>query len=243
MEVHEWTITSPLLITLLHELFPNDFIEVSTIAEVSTPTDAQRWKDLGAGGVNVSTNINRCFPLLHDINRVLKASVLANEACLYRCPYRRDCYNLSSHDSWRGRKFFDWYPFRWCNEQRIRNPEEWLKSRMVMPQWMRIYQKRAGIEWFKIAYRTHPESVAVPILEAYMSQNFTGNYCAMWPTIARLGDTSEPTKTTYISAKALDDTGFLDWWDSEEDECSGTRCGLECVYCHTAYDKAKEAGQ
>ncbi|GAI28131.1 unnamed protein product, partial [marine sediment metagenome] len=58
MGVHEWIITSPLLMHLMRNLFPSDLLEVSTIAEVATAQEAERWVDLGADGVNIATSIN-----------------------------------------------------------------------------------------------------------------------------------------------------------------------------------------
>ncbi len=115
--VNEWVIASPLLMELMRKEFPNSFLEVSTIAEVSTIEDVDRWKSLGANGINISTSINRDFVAMKRIAAAdLEMSILANEACLFRCPWRRDCYNLSSHNSLRGGKFFDHYPFRQCKQ-------------------------------------------------------------------------------------------------------------------------------
>jgi len=238
--IEEWTVTSPLLIEVLRNMFPDDFIEVSTIAEVSTAEEAKRWRAIGADGVNVSTSINRDFKRLRDINdiMVLNASVLCNEACLFRCPWRRECYNLSSHDSKRAEVLFSFYPFRECNEVRLAYPEEWLKSRLVLPQWIPIYEERTGIKWFKVAYRTHPEEVAIPLLEAYMDLYFGGNLCALWPTISNLGNTPEPRDTTSISCRKLDEYGFLDKWQSGDD-CYKMVCGVDCPYCHNIYEKCK----
>ncbi|GAH09131.1 unnamed protein product, partial [marine sediment metagenome] len=57
MGIHEWTVTSALLVQVLREMLPDDFIEVSTIAEVSTAEEARWWKRIGADGVNLSTSI------------------------------------------------------------------------------------------------------------------------------------------------------------------------------------------
>ena len=85
--VHEWTITSPLLLELMKEMFPYDFYEVSTIVEISTPEDALRWKALGADGANLSTSINRDFITINEMQRSgLVLSILANEDCLFKCP-------------------------------------------------------------------------------------------------------------------------------------------------------------
>ena len=238
--VREWTITSPLLVELVRELLPNDFIEVSTIAEVATPKDAIRWQCIGANGINLSTNINRDFDLIRTIvDTGTDVSLLANEACLYNCAWRRDCYNLSSHDSWRGVNFFKFYPFERCNELRMVNPAEWLISRMILPQWMKKYQLLTGVDWFKVTCRTHPKEVALPIIRAYMEQNYTGNLLNLWPTIAALGGTREPQKETYISCEDLVRNNFLDRFIESGHLCSTIKCDVECVHCHNAYRDSK----
>jgi hypothetical protein len=239
--VDEWTITSPLLMMRLKELFPNDFLEVSTIAEVSTPTDAARWLKIGANGVNLGTNINRDFNVIKEIvDTCIEVSILANEACLYRCPFRRECYNLSSHDSLRGEDLFNFYPFRFCNEMRMNDTAEWLRARIVLPQWMKIYQKETAVNWFKIAYRTHPYETAIPILESYMNQYHGGNYLDLWPTISHLGNTEEPKGKQYLSCQRLDEIGFLQSFMKEKTSCNKVLCGEDCVYCDTVVDRLME---
>jgi hypothetical protein len=238
--VREWTVTSPLLVELLVDMFPDDFIEISTITEVSTPEDAERWMRLGADGVNISTSINRDFEAIRRIiTSGIKTSILANEACLFRCPWRRECYNLSSHDSLRSEELFGFYPFRRCNEVRLEHPEEWISSRMVLPQWMKTYQEKLpGLDWFKVAFRTHPKEVALPILRAYMEQKFYGNYCDLWPTIAHLGNTPEPREMTYISTSRLDSLGVLSHFIAIGDKCGSRVCGVDCNYCKLIYVKS-----
>ena len=235
--VDEWTVTSPLLIELLSDMFPDDFIEVSTIAEVSTPEDTRRWRELGAHGVNLSTSINRDFPALENAvdEGLLEVSLLANEACLFRCPWRRECYNLSSHNSDRSEELFGYYPFRRCTEKRLENPVEWLKARLILPQWLGDYQKAVHVNWFKIAYRTHPIETALPMLRAYMEQEFNGNLLDLWPTITHLGRTQEPRDVTFISVEKLDRYGFLDHFLGHGDVCSSIGCD-KCRYCDTLYD-------
>ncbi len=238
--IHQWTITSPLLVELVRNLFPNDFIEVSTIAEISTIEDIKRWEALGASGVNVSTSINRDFTALERLVPVgLPITLLANEACLHNCPWRRECYNLSSHDSLRSEQLFGFYPFRRCQNARLENPVEWLKARLILPQWMQFYKDRTRIMNFKIAYRTHPIEVALPMLRSYMEQQFTGNLLDMWPTISHLGSTVEPKDITNISCKRLDELGFIEHFALPRAPCSQHECGVTCKYCESIYSQSK----
>lgn len=238
--VDEWIVTSAMLLMQLRDMFPDDFLEVSTIAEVSTPYDAVRWMGIGADGVNISTNINRDFDAIKGIiSTGIEVSILANEACLYRCPYRRDCYNFSSHDSERSEELFDYYPFRHCNLIRMGDLVEWIKARLVLPQWMAKYQSMLKVDWFKIAYRTHPYAVAVPILEMYMNQLHEGNLLDLWPTIRHLGDTKEPQDTQYISCRKLDEADFFTQMVVHGGDCSNLQCGVDCAICDTVLGKVK----
>jgi hypothetical protein len=241
--IDEWTITSPLLMQELREMFPDDFLEVSTIAEVDSPTTAQYWYDIGARGVNLSTNINRNFGAIREIVQVgLEVSILANEACLFHCPFRRDCYNLSSHNSLRGDELFGFYPFGYCNNMRMEDLSLWIKSRMVLPQWMTKYQEY-GVNWFKIAYRTHPYETAIPILELYMNKYHGGNYLDLWPTISHLGGTEEPKDMQFISCEGLDDLKFFDRFLYHQSlDCSTENCGQTCVFCDNVLQRLTEKG-
>lgn len=236
MGVHEWTVTSPLMCELLQGNFPKDFIEVSTIAEVATPEEWERWWYLGAQGVCLSTSINRDFEVLGSMGEG-RMSILANEACLYRCPWRRECYNLSSHNSLRSNELFSRYPFSRCQGIRYSFPEEWVIARMVLPQWMKKYQEVTGISNFKVAFRTHPYEVAVPILEAYMSQDYRGNLVSLWPTVAPFAGMDEPKDV--ISCARLDEDKFLDYFIEHGHECKDKVCGIDCIHCKEAYNYAK----
>ncbi len=229
-----WTVTSPLLVELLRELFPADFIEVSTIAEVSTLNQAAEWKKLGANGVNLSIMVNRNIKLLKEISIIpaFVVSLLANEACLYDCPWRRECYNLSSHNSKRDEQLFCHYPFNRCNTRRLKEPWMWLTSKMILPQWLSTYENLTDIRWFKITGRTHPYEVIVPIVEAYMNKMFTGNLLDLWPSISNLGNTVEPASKTFIDCAKLG-TDFLD--KVFKANCGTRICGVTCHICEKTY--------
>ena len=104
---------------------------------------------------------------------------------------------------------------------------------------MKVYQTQTEVDWFKIAYRTHPYEVAVPMLEAYMNQNFRGNLCDLWPTISHLGNTPEPREVTCISCEKLDEEAALARFIRRGRDCDSYLCGDTCNYCYELYEKAK----
>ena len=249
--ISEWTVTSPLLCIELSKMYPKDFIEVSTIDELSTPTELLRWMNIGANGACLSTSVNRDRKLLESIastvnaNPDFKISLLANEACLYRCPFRRECYNLSSHDSFRGPRYFDNYPFKYCNQSRMEDPAEWVRSRLIAPQWMDYYRELFDIENFKIAFRTHPIDVALPILKLYMKKSHKGNLLDLWPTIRHLGNTEEPADSTFISLEELDNDEFIEnilgiSKGISNLDCKYEACGASCSFCNVEYEACKK---
>jgi len=243
--IHEYTVASPLLATLLNSILPSPadrFIEISTIAEVSSVAELDRWLDLGVNGVNVSIMINRDLTTLYDIFKYsnrhnIEVTLLANEACLWKCPYRRECYNLSSHNSDIGP--FRNYPFNRCNVERIVNPSEWIKARMILPQWMKRYESDIGIHNFKVTGRTSSMDIIIPILVAYMEGDYKGNLLDLWPTIAPIADTIEPKDSAFISCKALDEMYLYEHFISSGYLCASKDCEV-CGYCEAVYNAASQ---
>ena len=116
---------------------------------------------------------------------------------------------------------------------------EWIKARVLLPQWLKTYQSISKVNWFKIAFRTHPYETAIPILELYMNQYHGGNYLDLWPTIKRLGDTDEPADVQYISCEKLDELGFLEHFIKEGERCNHRECGVTCFYCDEVIKKVE----
>jgi len=227
--ITQWTITSPLLVELVRDLLPDDYIEVSTIAEIKSYDEFTRWGHIGASGVCVSTTINRDWTALREFKQAgigSKVSILANEACLYQCPWRRECYNLSSHDSERSDKLFRMYPFSRCQWTRRIDPVEWIKAKIVPPQCMKLYAE-LDITNFKISFRTAKPEIARPILATYMEQDFHGNLIDLWPPITHLADVDIP-KSANLPVDYMADKYHL----FTTRQCNKVRCGVDCKLCY-----------
>lgn len=245
MDVHQYTITSPLLMELVKEVYRTGvYLEVSTICEVDSVEKLERWRKIGATGLCLKLDANRDPQILSSLAAYCRTNdmgldLLANEFCLFGCPWRAECYNLSSHDSKRGP--FEYYPFRRCQQVRLGDPSEWVKARFILPQWMRIYEERYGINEFKITGRTHPPEVILPIVEKYMRGKADGNLLSLWPSISRLGKTDEPEEKTFIDIAAIESRLAAPYRSLLSSGCSKTSCD-GCGYCNDIYKEALRSG-
>ena len=67
--VYQYTITSPLLLELVREMYGDSaYLEVSTICEVDSIRKLDYWRKLGANGVCLKLDINRDFQTLQSIS-------------------------------------------------------------------------------------------------------------------------------------------------------------------------------
>jgi collagenase-like PrtC family protease len=235
--IREFTITSPLLMELMREKFPDVFLEISTICEVNTVRNLRRWAEIDVDGVCAKLDLNRDISGLKRLSEEcsmygIALEVLANEFCLLGCAWRQECYNLSSHDSQRGP--FEHYPFGRCQKIRLTDPSEWIKAGFILPQWMSYYLEHAGVGTFKITGRTHPPRVILPIIEKYMSRKHTGNLLELWPTIAALAASDEPQQGTYIDTEEVEK--HVDFLTSGR--CSTASCA-HCGYCKSVFKDAQ----
>lgn len=241
MDVHQYTITSPLLMELVKEIYKSSvYLEISTICEVDNTEKLDRWRKIGATGLCLKLDANRDPQILGSVAGYCRAhnmglDLLANEFCLFGCPWRAECYNLSSHNSIRGP--YGFYPFRRCQTVRLEDPSEWIKARFILPQWMRTYESRYGINEFKITGRTHPPEVVLPIVEKYVKGEATGNLLSLWPTISKLGRTEEPQERTYIDIYAIQDELTTVYGPLLSSACSRTVCD-GCGHCKQIYEGA-----
>jgi len=225
--IRQFTVTSPLITELLVQEFADVFIEVSTICEVDDPEKLRRWMKLGALGVCLKLDANRDGIKLEEMSKACKKynmrlELLANEFCIFRCPFRQECYNLSSHNSSRGP--FNHYPYGHCQNMRIKSIDEWVRARFILPQWMRQYSERFGITEFKITGRTHPTEAVLPVIQAYVQGDFQGNLLDLWPPVAKLGATLDQRETVYLDTKIIEESLDHFLWD-----CA-SNCGT-CNYC------------
>ena len=257
----EWiTVTHPLLkdeattIARLMDYYPQ--WELSTINHLNTITQL-RYNRVALGYTKVCIDLwrNRDFGWLKEATRVgdeigMTISLLSNEFCANggsmgegaeevtfttHCSYRDSCYgchsdNVTVEDS----LLFDNYPMQHCLTSRKIDPPSWLKTRFVLPQWLDLYNEKAGVSHFKITGRTAKTPYIMRMVEAYLSGRYEGNLLELWKPLSTIWtgeDELNLDQDMNIDCSKLDN--FINMWANQPDfECGRTDCGYTCRYCH-----------
>ncbi len=243
--IDHFIISHPLIMELIHNDFSLLHLEVSTIAAIESVEQLSAWHGLGANAVCGKHEINRNFKLLrvltsaaHKLSMTYK--VLATEACLHGpCIWRTSCYLASSHNSHRGP--FDSWPFGRCEAARITDPVNWVKSPVILPQWMQTYMD-FGVDSFKITGRTLPSSTTLAILKHYVEGEWGGNLLELVPGYSHLVTNPTNPAYPYISCRRLDEVGLLDHFVADGHRCPLRSCS-QCRVCQKAYEYAERTVQ
>jgi len=237
--VRRFIISHPLIMKLMRSNFPDDYLEVSTIAEVDTPMKVHFWHDIGASAICGKHAYNRqigvLFPIVRETKKLnMPYRFIVNELCLLHCPYRTACYLASSHNS--NRSSFGGWPFSECSRIREEHPEQWLSSPFILPQWLPNYEKMFGPDlYIKIVGRTATTEEVLFAVKAYSEGNYSGNLLDLWPGINRLCGKDKPLVNIPCSIICSSDffKPFL------VKDCGGSVCGSDCRHCLSIMDYVK----
>lgn len=247
------TVTSPLLTEIIKKTIPKMPLELSTIAHITTVTQLKAYKELlGIDRICMNLEKNRDFKFLRVANKIaqeqgMTINLMVNEFCLSggkdyctHCIYRSECYlmhsiNVTKEDSMR----FDTYPMNRCIMARKSDTYNWLRCRFVLPQWIKVYNDKTGINHFKITGRTGGTPYLLKVIEAYMKQEWNGNVLELWKQLQSIYDGKSNSDTDYIEdnidASKLE--YFIEHWSNNEDfECCKELCGSTCKYCEDFYN-------
>lgn len=254
------TIANPLLMELVREMTGDHFeIEVSTIAHIDAVTQIQYLHEqYNIKKVCAGIHKNRTFKWLAVAAEYCNANgieleLLSNEFCANggsgnvsgtkayttHCAYRDSCYQLHATDvTIEDTKMFGGYPMQHCMASRDTDPANWLRTRFIRPQDLKVYQN-IGISKFKISGRTGSTEYLEMVIRAYMSEKFDGNLLALWKpleTITNGVNELDHQHGTYIPCNKLD--GFLDHWSKRRTfDCANEVCGTTCVLCEDWYNE------
>lgn len=174
-------VSNPVVAVLVKNSFPSFELSVSSAACVDSIQKAMYWQNLGASSIKLPLVVNRNFHLLQNLSQGIKMDmeVMVNQLCLYHCPMERyhtittntDSQLVSGKES---KSFIDWCRLK-CNQIRWSEPAELIKSPIVRPEDIPLYEKY-GVKYFKIIGRNkNMRHVIISILEAYVAGKWDGN--------------------------------------------------------------------
>lgn len=216
-------VANPVYIYEIRKRFRGIEIESSINCYVKTVEHALYLRDLGVDVLTIDRDINRNIPLIREIKKKtgLKIRILLNEGCLRNCPFRSMHFNIIAHDAKSKINheecidpvFFE----KWCTRIFFNDPAAIFRSSFIPPDALKHY---VGIaDYFKIASRDSSLDALRYRLEAYISQDFSGNLRGL------LDCSGASPYYRYIDYSALKKTDFFD----KMLKCRGD-CG-RCGYC------------
>jgi collagenase-like PrtC family protease len=224
------TVSNPYLAELAKKENHPLKVNVSTIASVDSVQKAKFWKGLGVDRITLDFMQNRNFRLIRGIKEICgELEVLANDQCLYGCPFRSYHYNIVAHASESPPQPLSLYPDVKCALIRLEDPSQIIKARWIRPEDLGKYEQ-AGVNYFKIIGRGLPRMVILACIQAYAKGKYDGNLLDIVPFSRVL---NRPlSEMVHIDNRSLD--GFIDFFDSHD-------CSEGCQSCKHCELFAKNA--
>jgi collagenase-like PrtC family protease len=168
------TISSTFLLEILQQSDLDIGIELSTIYHINSLYQMEMLLKRYSKIKKVCMNLmrNRDMKFLEQFQKTFGSyvdiEVMVNEFCLYRCPNRNMCYmNHQNVKTVEESKMFSNYPMRDCIFARATDFSEWLKTRFILPEWLKYYED-IGINHFKITGRTSSTDFILKVLNIYV---------------------------------------------------------------------------
>ncbi len=241
------TVTIPYLVELIERQFPPLKIRISTIAHVHNVARAGFFESLGADSINLDFHVNRDFKTLKGITDAVNCDIilLANNLCLYQCPYEYYHHDGLGHASQSYNPvegcYVDYCTIR-CTLDRLRDMSQNIKGRWIRPEDLHLYEE-IGIEMFKISGRAMPTERILRAATAYSSRHYDGNLHdilnVLTPKIGFIKPGPPGTQThvlapppeLHIDNRELE--GFVDFFGKQN--CL-SECG-HCDYCQKTADR------
>lgn len=168
------TVANPIYMQKIRKEVLGLTIVVSVFSGVDTVQKALFYKKFGAD-IITPNEINRNLELLKEIKETAEVDLrlMANEGCLYGCPYRLFHENFTSHASKVPNTNARDICAEQCCEFRKLDPSQLLKSDWIRPEDVHRYKKITSL--FKIVGRTMPTPWVLNTTKAYMEESYNGN--------------------------------------------------------------------
>ncbi len=165
-------IAHPFVMNLAKEK-TNMCVATSIVCDVDTPRGALYYENMGADIIVPSASINYEIDMLREIKKNLKTAklaIIANEACLGNCPWRRFHQNALSHADKPG---YDVDYAMSCSGLYLSNPHMTLTNNVIRPEDLNHYE---GItDMFKLVGRTTDDDTLCNMISAYSKAKYVGN--------------------------------------------------------------------
>ncbi len=225
------TIANPIFIREVRKRFPKIEICASVLGDIDCVQRAVLYKEAGADIITPDVNINRDLQLLGEIKEATNTELklMVNEGCLYKCPYRKFHFNITSHAArevsrvgidYSSADFFDI-----CNRVVSEDHSQILKSGWIRPEDTREYN---GItSFFKIVGRTQRGSRVIRATKAYLDENYRGDLLDLM--CANLGSFSV-NHGAYLDNEKLGECKFFEKITTCNKKCQ------QCNYCKEVVD-------
>jgi collagenase-like PrtC family protease len=160
-------------------------IKIGLWSEVSYPRDVEVFSNFGADAFSVNFDLNRNFPMLEALRLCTpkKLILLANNGCIYRCPYRffhrslQSLYSRMSREEQQGiRSQFSY--FELCGDYLKSHPLDLIKTPFIRPEDVSIYLDM-GFDEIKLSTRNHPYYVMRDVIKCYVEERYEGDICKL----------------------------------------------------------------
>jgi collagenase-like PrtC family protease len=219
------TIANPLYIHEVKQRFPDLEINASVLCEIDCVKRAALYKQAGADVIITDANINRDLALLKIIKDAtgVEIKLMANEGCLYKCPFRLFHFNAMAHASKevRNSDHLDVSVanfFGVCNQVMAKDHSELLKSCWIRPEDTRKYSDITN--YFKLVGRSQLKSFVLRTIRAYMEENWNGDF---FDLLAGGSKRFCVTNGAYLDNKSLEEHKFFE---------TVTTCDRDCIRCN-----------
>lgn len=177
--VDGFTVSIPYIMEIIKKRHPHISVKAAISARIDTAKKAKNFENLGADEIMIDNMINRDFRMLEKIKKSVncKVSLLANDACIYDCPYRVYHYNTCGHASQTNHEtkgfYIDYCSIR-CTLDRLNDPSLLVSARFIRPEDIKHYEN-IGFDSFKLSGRRMKSHWITRAAKAYSSRIYDGN--------------------------------------------------------------------
>lgn len=244
----------PYLLKMIKRDYPDLEVSISSYARVQSVREVEEYISLGADTVIIHEDVNRDFGLLTRLGEMVRdqrvdVELIANNSCLYGCPYRRT-HDITSSESSRegGPQFWFEYPILLCAIDLRNDLSNLIRMRWIRPEGLKVYEE-IGIDRFKIASRNKGTEWTLRAVRAYSSRNYQGNLLdivsypqgrAVPKAVRAVSDIDYYDLLTRVE---VDNTAFPANWLGyfKVNQCSSVSCE-QCGYCGRIAERTVRVG-